>query len=60
MSIVIKLENLSKQYRLGKVGTGAISHDLNRWWHRIRRKEDHYWRIKESNHRSTNKDFHSA
>jgi lipopolysaccharide transport system ATP-binding protein len=29
--IVIKIENLSKIYRLGEVGTGTLSHDLNRW-----------------------------
>ncbi len=28
---VIKIENLSKIYRLGEVGTGTLSHDLNRW-----------------------------
>ena len=39
---VIKVENLSKQYRLGLVGTGTLSHDLNRWWHRVRGKEDPY------------------
>lgn len=50
---VIKVENLSKQYRLGEVGTGTISHDLNRWWHRIRGKEDPYLRIGENNDRST-------
>lgn len=49
---VIKVENLSKQYRLGEVGTGTISHDLNRWWHRIMGKEDPYLRIGESNDRS--------
>ena len=52
MATVIKVENLSKQYRLGEVGTGTISHDLNRWWHRIRGKEDPYLRIGESNDRS--------
>lgn len=50
---VIKVENLSKQYRLGEVGTGTISHDLNRWWHRIRGKEDPYLRIGETNDRSS-------
>jgi lipopolysaccharide transport system ATP-binding protein len=30
MSVVIKIENLSKQYRLGLVGTGTISRDLER------------------------------
>lgn len=52
-NIVIKVENLSKQYRLGEVGTGTISHDLNRWWHRIRGKEDPYLRIGESNDRTS-------
>ena len=30
--IAIKFENISKQYQLGSIGTGTISHDLNRWW----------------------------
>jgi len=53
MSTVIKVENLSKMYRLGEVGTGTLSHDLNRWWHRMRGKEDPYLKIGESNDRST-------
>jgi len=40
MSTVIKVKGLSKQYRLGQVGTGTLSHDLNRWWASIRGKED--------------------
>ena len=47
------VENLSKQYRLGEVGTGTISHDLNRWWHRIRGKEDPFLKIGETNDRAT-------
>ncbi|WP_075590624.1 ABC transporter ATP-binding protein [Labilibacter marinus] len=31
MKTVIKIENLSKIYRLGEVGTGTLSHDLNRF-----------------------------
>jgi lipopolysaccharide transport system ATP-binding protein len=50
--IVIKVENLSKQYRLGDIGTGSISHDLNRWWHTIRGKEDPYLKIGEVNDRT--------
>ncbi|MEC7754754.1 MAG: polysaccharide ABC transporter ATP-binding protein [Bacteroidota bacterium] len=50
--IAIKVENLSKQYRLGVVGTGTISHDLNRWWARIRGKEDPFLKIGETNDRS--------
>ncbi len=51
--IILKAENISKQYRLGQVGTGTLSHDLNRWWHKIRGKEDPYLRIGETNDRST-------
>jgi lipopolysaccharide transport system ATP-binding protein len=48
----IKVENLSKQYRLGKVGTGTLSHDLNRLWHTIRGKEDPYIKIGQANDRT--------
>ncbi len=49
MKPIIKIENLSKMYRLGTIGTGTISHDLNRWWHRVRGKEDPYLKIGEAN-----------
>ena len=51
--IILKAENISKQYRLGQVGTGTLSHDLNRWWHEIRGKENPYLKIGETNDRST-------
>jgi lipopolysaccharide transport system ATP-binding protein len=51
-NIALEVENLSKQYRLGQVGTGTLSHDLNRWWHKIRGKEDPYLKIGESNDRT--------
>ncbi|MCO5281741.1 MAG: ATP-binding cassette domain-containing protein [Chitinophagales bacterium] len=50
--IVLKVENLSKLYRLGEVGTGTISHDLNRWWAKIRGKEDPYALVGQVNDRS--------
>ena len=50
---ILKVENVSKQYRLGLVGTGTLSHDLNRWWHRIRGKEDPYLKVGEVNDRAT-------
>ncbi|SFU61851.1 lipopolysaccharide transport system ATP-binding protein [Pustulibacterium marinum] len=53
MSVILKAENISKQYRLGVVGTGTLSHDLNRWWHTVRGKEDPYLKIGESNDRSS-------
>lgn len=49
---VIKVENVSKQYRLGVVGTGSLVHDLNRFWHRVRGKEDPYLKIGEVNNRT--------
>lgn len=42
---VISVENLSKQYDLGVIGTGTISRDLNRWWARVRKQPDPYTRI---------------
>ncbi len=51
--LALKAENISKQYRLGQVGTGTLSHDLNRFWHQIRGKEDPYMKIGESNDRTT-------
>lgn len=50
--VVLQAENISKQYRLGLVGTGSMTHDLNRWWHRVRGKEDPYLTIGEENDRS--------
>lgn len=54
--LAIKAENISKQYRLGEVGTGTISHDLNRFWHKIRGNEDPYLKIGESNDRTSKGD----
>lgn len=53
MSIVLKAENISKQYRLGQVGTGTLSHDLKRFWYRARGKEDPYLKIGEENDRTS-------
>lgn len=52
--IVIRVEDVSKQYRLGITGTGSLAHDVNRWWHQVRGKEDPYLKIGEANDR-TNK-----
>lgn len=49
--IAIRVEHLSKMYRLGSIGTGTISHDLNVWWHRMRGQENPYTRIGEENKR---------
>jgi homopolymeric O-antigen transport system ATP-binding protein len=50
--IILKAQNISKQYRLGLIGTGTISHDLNRWWHKVRGKDDPYLTVGAVNDRS--------
>ena len=52
MSGAIRIEDLSKQYRLGQIGTGTLSHDLNRWWARMRGKEDPYSKVGQINRRA--------
>jgi lipopolysaccharide transport system ATP-binding protein len=49
---VVSVENLGKLYRLGEIGTGTISHDLNRWWARVRGKDDPFTKIGEINDRT--------
>ena len=52
-NIAIEFENVGKQYRLGRVGTGTLSHDLNRWWTiNVLRREDPYLKIGETNDRA--------
>ena len=51
--LILKVEDISKQYRLGVRGTGTVSHDLNRWWAKMRGKEDPFLTLGETNDRST-------
>lgn len=51
--VILKVENLSKQYRLGTVGTRTITHDFNRFLAKLRGKEDPYLKIGESNDRTS-------
>ena len=54
MATAIEFNNVGKQYRLGRVGTGTLSHDLNRWWQTaILRREDPYLKIGETNDRAS-------
>lgn len=49
---VIQISNLSKIYRLGEIGTGTISRDLERWYKmKIRGQEDPFLKIGETNDR---------
>jgi lipopolysaccharide transport system ATP-binding protein len=40
MSVVIQVDRVSKQYRLGAIGGKRLVDDLNRWWARLRGKDD--------------------
>jgi len=47
---VISVEHLSKTYRLGQIGTGAFSRDLEVWWAKARGKPNPLLRIGEKDH----------
>ena len=50
----IEFNHVGKQYRLGLVSTGTLSHDLNRWWQTsILGKEDPYLKIGDVNDRAS-------
>lgn len=50
--IVIEIQNISKQYRLGLVSSKTISGDMKRWWYKVRGKEDPFLKVGEANDRS--------
>lgn len=52
-NIAIKVENLSKAYQLGQIGTGTISRDLERWYAKVRGKEDPFLKIGETNNQNS-------
>ena len=57
MATAIEFNHVGKQYRLGLVSTGTLSHDLNRWWQTaILRREDPYLKIGSVNDRTAKAD----
>ena len=59
MSTILKAYNISKQYRLGTIGTGTLGDDLKRWWYQVRGKEDPFLKVGAVNDRSSvaNEDY---
>ncbi|MDX1905364.1 MAG: ABC transporter ATP-binding protein, partial [Thermonemataceae bacterium] len=49
--IVLKVENLWKQYRLGVMGVGSLRDDVGRFWAKLRGKEDPTLKIGQTNDR---------
>ena len=37
---IIKIDHVSKEYRLGAIGGGTLRGDLQSWWARVRGKDD--------------------
>ena len=52
MSVAIQVNDLSKVYRLGEIGTGTISQDIHRWFTTLMGREDPFLKIGESNDRT--------
>lgn len=46
-NVILSVEGLAKMYRLGQIGTGTLSHDLNRWVRKLIGKEDQYISVAE-------------
>ena len=52
MAVVVKVENISKAYRLGQINTGTLTNDLKRWYAKKRGKEDPFLEVGEENDRT--------
>ena len=38
--VALRLQGIKKRYRLGQIGGGTLTADLQSWWARVRGKED--------------------
>lgn len=57
MSVAIRVENLSKAYQIGQIGTGTISRDIERWFvTKILGREDPFLKLGQVNDRTTKGD----
>lgn len=52
-NIAIKAENISKAYQLGEFSTGTVTNDIERWFAKLRGKEDPFLKIGETNDRTS-------
>lgn len=52
----IEIENLSKQYTLGTIGSGTLWRDMNVWWAGLRGKPNPYLKIGQTNDRTQKAD----
>lgn len=55
--VILQVQNLSKVYQLGVIGSGSLKRDLQNWWStRIQRKENPFFQIPSSD-LNASKDF---
>jgi lipopolysaccharide transport system ATP-binding protein len=48
---IIEVNNISKLYKLGTIGSGSLKQDLNKWWKQsVLKKEDPYYAGEETGH----------
>jgi lipopolysaccharide transport system ATP-binding protein len=52
MSVIIKVEHLSKAYQIGEFTTKTLTRDIERWWALTRGKEDPFSIVGEKNDRA--------
>jgi lipopolysaccharide transport system ATP-binding protein len=48
--IAIRVENVSKRYRLGLIGGGTLRADFERWWAKVRGRPDPLLKIGQEDH----------
>lgn len=56
MTVVVKVENVSKKYQIGTIGTKSLRGDVQRWWSKVSGKEDPFLKIGE-NQNKQERDF---
>lgn len=55
---VIQVENLSKLYRLGVIGTGSFRQDLQHWWNTsVLKKQDPFFQLNDADASFREKDY---
>ena len=57
MTTAISVENVSKYYRLGTIGSSTLANDLNRWWARVRGKPDPLLKVGETDYGNREGEF---
>ena len=50
MSTAISVEHVTKQYRLGAIGSNTLQGDVSRWWARLRGRPDPSRKLQEKHH----------